>query len=72
MEMLGRFLFRQTWELGTDWDEPLNALITRRWKQFQKHMESVNRIRDPKSVGSQPEQIHIFCDASSEGYGACA
>ena len=72
LEMAGRFLFRQTWELGLHWDEPINSIFTKRWKAWEHQMGHVGHIRYPRSVGSTFHEIHIFCDASGEGYGAAA
>ena len=72
LEMSGRFLFRQTWELGLDWDEQLNPTFTRKWKAWEHQMGHVGHIRYPRSVGTKFMQAHIFCDASGEGYGAVA
>ena len=72
MEMTGRFLFRQTWELGLDWEDTLNTTFTKKWKAWAHQMGHVGHIHYPRSIGSNIVEIHIFCDASGQGYGAAA
>ena len=72
MEMTGRFLFRQTWELGLDWDDELTPTFTKRWKNWEQQMGHIGHIKYPRSVGSEFKAIHIFADASGDGYGAAA
>ena len=72
LEMRGRFLFRQTWELGLQWKDPLPAAFCRKWTNWFHAMGHVPFIKYPRSVGSDITAIFIFCDASGEGYGACA
>ena len=72
IEMTGRFLFRQTWELGTDWDQELTPAFVRKWKAWEQQMGHLGHIKYPRSVGTTFQQMHIFCDASGSGYGAAA
>ena len=70
LEMSGRFLFRQTWQLGLNWDDELNPTFTRKWKAWEHQMGHLGHIKYPRSVGSEFHEAHIFCDASGDGYGA--
>ena len=70
LETAGRFLFRQTWQLGLDWDDELNPAFTRKWKAWEHQMGHLGHVKYPRSVGSQFTEAHTFCDASGDGYGA--
>ena len=72
LEMRGRFLFRQTWELGLDWKDALPPTFAKKWSAWFHSMGHVPFIKYPRSIGSEFKAIYIFCDASGEGYGACA
>ena len=70
--MTGRILFRQTWELGLDWDQELTPAFTRKWKAWEHQMGHLGHIKYPRSIGSDFKELHIFCDASGDAYGAAA
>ena len=50
----------------------MNPTFTRRWKAWEHQMGHVGHIKYPRSVGTDFHELHIFADASGEGYGACA
>ena len=74
MEMAGRFLFRQTWELGLDWEDSLSMSLhlQRNGRRGHIRWDTLATFTIPRSIGSNIVEIHIFCDASGQGYGAAA
>jgi len=70
----GKIFLQQIWAMQMDWDRPLSTDIQGRWMSFCNELEQLQMISIPRKV--QPEasnecQLHGFCDASQEAYGAC-
>ena len=70
----GKSLIQSSWSEKTDWDTKLCDKYLKAWTTIQSDLELVHTIPFPRSVGSchNPSQLHVFCDASSEAYGAVA
>lgn len=57
-----------------NWDEPLSEDIINAWSQFVSDLPLLESIQIPRlvlPVGFYNVQLHAFCDALSDGYGAC-
>jgi len=69
----GKIFLQQVWALKIDWDSPLSSDIHYRWMSFHKDLEKLQNVSIPRKVLPKPNefQIHRFCDASQEAYGAC-
>lgn len=71
--VLGKIFLQQLWQLKIDWDKPLDADLTRRWDCFYKGLVELSCIPIPRkcipSLSSEV-QLHGFCDASEEAFGA--
>ncbi|XP_025192629.1 uncharacterized protein LOC112592689, partial [Melanaphis sacchari] len=69
----GKIFLQQIWALKIDWDSPLSSDIQDRWMSFHKDLEQLQDVSIPRKVLPNPDefQIHGFCDASQEAYGAC-
>ncbi|XP_062538219.1 uncharacterized protein LOC134206506 [Armigeres subalbatus] len=67
-------LMQELWKIQVDWSEPLPNQFNHRWRTYLMHLQDVWRIRIPRRcIGiSDPVQyqLHGFCDASLEVYGA--
>lgn len=69
----GKIFLQQLWQLKIDWDKPLDADLTRRWECFYKGLNELSCIPIPRKCipsFSSEVQLHGFCDASEEAYGA--
>ncbi|XP_060855473.1 uncharacterized protein LOC132933172 [Metopolophium dirhodum] len=69
----GKIFLQQLWQLKIDWDKPLDADLTRRWDCFYKGLNELSRIPIPRKCIpslSYEVQLHGFCDASEEAFGA--
>ncbi len=74
--MPARWVFSQVARLVADWDEELSLSSLRRWLRWVEALQELPSLRIPRCVkaGAQARQgtIHVFCDASAEGYCAAA
>jgi hypothetical protein len=76
--MLVKILFQNIWKLGLQWDAVLPDDISSQFRQWLQGLEMLKTWRLARSyfVGCKWKElegleIHIFCDASEKGYGAC-
>jgi len=73
--VLSKFLLQDLWQLGMHWDESVPLDIGTRWNKLKSQFGDFNRLKIPRCVKSsfesQSTQIHGFCDASQQAYGAC-
>ncbi|CAH8639763.1 unnamed protein product, partial [Dicrocoelium dendriticum] len=59
------------------WDQLIDQTDEVVWENWLTGMRELGTIKVPRCVlgcyqGTQPPQLHIFCDASEKGYGAVA
>lgn len=69
----GKIFLQQLWQLKIDWDKPLDADLTRRWDCFYKGFDELSCIIILRKCIPSPSsevQLHGFCDASEEAFGA--
>ncbi|XP_072763659.1 uncharacterized protein [Anoplolepis gracilipes] len=67
-------LMQNLWRNKLNWDESIPADIHTAWINFTTQLELINDISIERLVLTPDYanvQIHGFCDASQEGYGAC-
>ena len=60
---------------GFSWDDTLPEELGEEWKMWRSSLQKVEAIQIPRFClpgGSSNLELHIFCDASTEAYGACA
>ncbi|XP_038119883.1 uncharacterized protein LOC119769982 [Culex quinquefasciatus] len=66
---------QKLWKKGVDWKEPLPENLVHIWEEFRRNMMSFDNIAVPRWVGFSLQcvklELHGFCDASLEAYGAC-
>ncbi|MGG2622882.1 hypothetical protein, partial [Pseudomonas aeruginosa] len=67
-----KLLIQNLWIQQLDWDEAVNQKISKTWKEFQKKLLIVEKIRIPRWIHYETEtiQLHGFCDASEKANGA--
>jgi len=83
--ILGPFLFparrvlQEACRLGLPWDEPFSVrgVGGEDWDRFMQalsHLEALSLAISFTALGKKVKciELHVFCDASSHGYGACA
>ncbi|XP_055621988.1 uncharacterized protein LOC129765600 [Toxorhynchites rutilus septentrionalis] len=63
------------WKEQIPWDSTLPPVIRQMWEEYQVQVAQIRNIRIPRFVLSLCKnsalQMHGFCDASMQAYGAC-
>jgi len=70
----GKIFLKQLWQLKIDWDTQLQEDLQMKWRSYYEELQTFKNLSIPrKSIFSISEKIemHGFCDASLEAYGAC-
>lgn len=65
---------QKLWKLNLSWDESVPNDVHTEWLRFQNKFEWINKVKMPRQVISATAkriQIHGYCDASEQAYGAC-
>lgn len=65
---------QQIWAEKMDWDKPLLTEMQTKWVDFYHSLEQLKELVIPRKVIpslSEEVEVHGFCDASEEAYGAC-
>ena len=74
--MPARWIFSQVARQVADWDEELSLERLRRWLRWVAKLGELPEVRIPRCVKkgahTQKGELHVFCDASGEGYCAAA
>ncbi|XP_063913270.1 uncharacterized protein LOC135129931 [Zophobas morio] len=68
-----KIILQKIWALKINWDESLPADLHTIWESFVKNFGALDNISIPRRVIHTLEavQLHGFCDASQNAYGAC-
>lgn len=69
----GKIFMQQIWQMKLEWDGPLTDDLKRRWEDFYQQLRELSKLSIPrKAIPNTSEliEIHGFCDASLEAYGA--
>ncbi|XP_041450115.1 uncharacterized protein LOC121404526 [Drosophila obscura] len=68
-----KIFLQQLWREHLDWDESLPTALHSTWIDLRNSLASISRISFPRVVhhSSTIVEVHGFCDASMEAYGAC-
>jgi len=70
----GKIFLQQLWSMKIDWDVRLPVDIRQRWIHFYDELEQLKKLSIPrKAIPERTDviDVHGFCDASEEAYGAC-
>ena len=60
------------------WDAPVSAASQEKWATWREKLPAIEEFDIPRLYGTPlglsecKSQLHVFCDASENGYGACA
>ncbi|XP_041451992.1 uncharacterized protein LOC121405379 [Drosophila obscura] len=68
-----KIFLQQLWREHLDWDESLPTALHSTWIDLRNSLASISRISFPRVVHNSGTivEVHGFCDASMEAYGAC-
>ncbi len=73
-----RMLIQDLWRDKKGWDDALEGETLKRWLQWLEDLSELEKVKIPRCLhptwGEAPdeEELHIFCDASGDGYAAVA
>jgi len=70
----GKIFLQQMWAEKMDWDKPMPIALQTKWSAFYHSLEQLKVLAIPRKViPNLPRdiEVHGFCDASEEAYGAC-
>ncbi|XP_024882128.1 uncharacterized protein LOC112461207, partial [Temnothorax curvispinosus] len=66
-------LIQQLWVLKLEWDDRPPSEVCSRWGRYKSELPALASIRIPRTIAMANiirREIHGFCDASEQGYGA--
>lgn len=69
-----KIILQKLWLEKLSWDDPIPSKLSEKWMRFRKGLTKLNNIEISRRVICiKPTNInmHVFCDASIEAYGAC-
>lgn len=64
---------QKLWKLKLGWDDRPPPEICSRWERYQSDLAALVSIRIPRTIVVENvtrRELHGFCDASEQGYGA--
>ncbi|XP_071637531.1 uncharacterized protein [Temnothorax longispinosus] len=74
LTFVAKRLIQQLWMLKVEWDDRPPSEICSRWEKYKSELPALASIRIPRTVAVVDNvvrrEIHGFCDASEQGYGA--
>ncbi|XP_038117006.1 uncharacterized protein LOC119769172 [Culex quinquefasciatus] len=68
-----KIIMQECWQLKCDWNDPVPDNIRIKWEKFFKELPKIRSYKIDR-YALQPDstyQLHTFCDASKDAYGAC-
>lgn len=69
-----KLILRGVGSLKTDWDELVPPNMGRQWQSFRRELPVLKKLRLPRWIlykEMQFVELHGYCDASDQAYGAC-
>lgn len=73
--IVGKILMQRLWQLRINWDESLPLDIYNTFLEYERQFSSLNNLHIPRRIISLDNfhviELHGFCDASQNAYGAC-
>ncbi len=77
--LVAKILLQDIWrEEKLSWDDSVPSSLQLRWRNWAGEMASLRQLKIPRCLwngrfglsGSDNLQLHVFCDASQQGYGS--
>ncbi|XP_012228825.2 uncharacterized protein [Linepithema humile] len=70
-----KIFMQHLWQLKIGWDETVPLDVQTRWRAYESQLCALNGLKIPRKVIEEAHslslELHGFCDASMEAYGAC-
>lgn len=70
----GKIFMQQLWSSKLNWDTPLSTELQTKWTNFYQGLKFLEQLSIPRRVpfdNTTSVQLHGFCDASQNAFGAC-
>lgn len=73
--VIAKLILQDLWRSGVHWDESVPQDVHSRWSRLKSQLTELNRLKISRCVKFQTDpqaiQLHGFCDASQQAFGAC-
>lgn len=72
--IVGKIFVQQLWQIKAEWDSALSEEMRIKWLTFYASLKELSKLSIPRGVLIEQNkcfEVHGFCDASQEAYGAC-
>lgn len=72
--IIAKVILQELWSLKLSWDESVPISLHSKWDKFQAECRDLNALKVPRRVVCDTWnrfELHGFCDASVNAYGAC-
>lgn len=69
-----KIIMQRLWQIKCDWDEPVEYETRNAWTLWRSKIDCLESIHIPRRIlgdNTIKIQLHGFCDASEDAYGAC-
>ncbi|XP_038119868.1 uncharacterized protein LOC119769976 [Culex quinquefasciatus] len=70
-----KIFVQKLWRMELDWDAALPEDLQEYWREYRRNLAGLDSLSIPRWIGTgaddQNVQLHGFCDASVNAYGAC-
>ena len=74
--LFAKCLLQRLCNLGLDWDDDIPEEEALNWHKWTEELSQLEALRVPRCISAQYPatriELHVFSDASTSGYGACA
>ncbi|XP_011858745.1 PREDICTED: uncharacterized protein LOC105556271 [Vollenhovia emeryi] len=73
--VIAKLILQSLWKAGIHWDESVPQELHTSWLKLKSQLPVVNQLQITRCAKFHPDpqfaQLHGFCDASQNAYGAC-
>ncbi|XP_011860341.1 PREDICTED: uncharacterized protein LOC105557650 [Vollenhovia emeryi] len=73
--VIAKLILQNLWKAGIHWDESVPQELHTSWLKLKSQLPVVNQLQITRCIKFHPDpqfaQLHGFCDASQNAYGAC-
>ncbi|XP_076396216.1 uncharacterized protein LOC105664283 [Megachile rotundata] len=72
--IVAKIMMQELWKANLNWDESVPQLLHTKWTTFKNELPILNKFKVKRQItlaDAIEYQLHGFCDASEQAYGAC-
>jgi hypothetical protein len=66
-------IYQKTWVRSQEWDNPFDEALAREWYSWVEDLQHLGSVRIERHIGMNRDvvtELHMFCDASKDSFGA--